>query len=851
VHVIVIGSDVGEDDGNPTPGYFSFNPPNDVMCNDSAAVQGCYADNVAHYAYNSFGAPLAGTGSVKSHGIFIDSASTTASDAVTASTLYASIAELGQGLYFAPIQPGNIAMSIWQILTASFSGTYSDAAVTMSPTGDKLFATYYEVEGGYPLYKGHLLAWNVDNNPSSTTYGAILAGSGPLGEIWDAGQKLYSRELDPGSTTNVSMTSISPNQDRFGLVASSAESFYSAGLAFDFNSLGSGTDLTQLLVEEVPLSANEACAPLPHDYNFDCQVDYLDAQLLVRFIRGDTVGSGSPGDGIDFWSTAVPRQAAKLGDTGHSYAVAAPNEISAIATENHFQAYRRRVRSVPGMVYVQSNAGMLHAFFLDDLTTADHEGQESWFWVPRAKANWNATAADTREFAGNQIHNLYTSGQTAVAQGSIRLGHVFLDGWQNGFGSLPATATDAALGACGEGYTASMADGVIDANGCEWHRVLVMSTDYGGRTVWALDVTRPDAPRFLWERNDTDGNTGPGRGRSLGAPGLSSFIDFSTSGGSRRWITVWASGSQSPGVSALSGPSQYTHAAVYIHDMVSDTSLTPTDYPEQGFSIDHPALASLDTDSFDEYLPPEHGLFGTPAVVDFDGDGSADAAYVGDSMGYMFKVLFNQNTPLTPTRCLFSAPDATDEVKHLYYEPAVFFSQAGEALVYYGSGSPFNIYDAIEGGIYVKKDPTPFACSLATAAPCATSSTLFNSSGFMAFTGVGEKLVGAPTVMFGRMFFSTHVPGSNPCVLGNSRLYGLNVETCGGGIFDDPADSYTVTSNLYTEMPGLISQPVFANGQVYALNLDGSLDANDIIDDFQVTPNNATDFVYSSWRHVF
>jgi hypothetical protein len=114
------------------------------------------------------------------------------------------------------------------------------------------------------------------------------------------------------------------------------------------------------------------------------------------------------------------------------------------------------------------------------------------------------------------------------------------------------------------------------------------------------------------------------------------------------------------------------------------------------------------------------------------------------------------------------------------------------------------------------------------------------------------KLVGKPQVRFGRMFFATHIPGSDVCVLGNSRLYGMNVETCAGGLFDDTTDSYTVQSNLYTEVSGLISEPVFANGQMYALNIDsGGLDSASPIDDFSVTPNNYFDFVYISHRHIF
>jgi hypothetical protein len=81
----------------------------------------------------------------------------------------------------------------------------------------------------------------------------------------------------------------------------------------------------------------------------------------------------------------------------------------------------------------------------------------------------------------------------------------------------------------------------------------------------------------------------------------------------------------------------------------------------------------------------------------------------------------------------------------------------------------------------------------------------------------------------------------------------LDVTTCGGGIPDVTTDSYSQDSTqLYTQVDGLISQPVFANGQIYALNIDSSgLDSNSMIDDLQVTPNNLAKYFYSNFRHVY
>jgi Tfp pilus tip-associated adhesin PilY1 len=338
----------------------------------------------------------------------------------------------------------------------------------------------------------------------------------------------------------------------------------------------------------------------------------------------------------------------------------------------------------------------------------------------------------------------------------------------------------------------------------------------------------------------------------MGAPVFASFWDNSGSTPKRRWIALWGGGGQAPTVSATSSPTRFAQAAIYIQDLDGTTNLPPTVYNTGGFNVVHPGISNQDSDSMEEYIPPEYGMFGTPAIADLDGDASVDVAYIGDSLGYVVKVLFNELAPNSPTRCVFGTPAPSDQAKHIYYPPSLFYTELGDLNVYYGSGSPYNIYDGVTGGLYALKDPTPYGCTAGVPAACATNSSLFSGSSFYQFSGVGEKMVGAPTTRFGRMFFATHIPGSDLCTLGSSRLYGLAVETCEGGLFDDTSDSYTVVNNLYTEVTGLISEPVFANGQLYALNIDsGGMDANSIIDNFNVTPDNFVSHIYMTFRHVF
>lgn len=825
VHIIVIGSDVGVNDTDPNFSYLTTSPPNDVGCNNSSGFQECWLDNVTDHAYNTFSVSPASSGSVTTSTVLLDSL--TASPEAT--TLFIEAANRGMGDAYASVSPGGIAAQIFGSLSGAFSGEYSSSAVAMTPAGDQLFGSYFEVEGGHPLYRGHLLAWNLDTDPDSVTYGEVIPSGGEAGSVWDAGIELASREEWSNEDNQGSFL---PNEQRNGYTAWAAMEFDSAPQPFDASSVYPGSDLTQLLIDEVPETANPTCVALPHDFDFDCDSDSDDAQVIVNFLRGD--GNAT------YFNTGLPRDYRnwRLGDLGNSKPVAAPNNVDAVATEDHFIQFRQKLQNLPSMLYAASNAGMIHAF---NLNVENHLGSEYWFYIPRAKLDKDASAST--EFDDHQAQDQFTSGQTYVNDGRLTLEFVWLDGYMNGL-----------TGCSGPGFDNGEEDGTIHEAGCEWHRILVWSGGYGARHNYAIDVTNPWIPRFLWERVD-DSSAQPGQGRAVGQPAVATFWDRSGSTPQRRWLVAWAAGAQPP---TIATNEDLVESTIYVHDMVSTNapSTAPTTYPVGGFPVANPAanVTNLDSDSEEEYASGAEGAFGSVSLVDIDSDGSVDAGYVGDSQGYVFKILFNPTSPGSPTTCLFAEPSSSDDSRDLYYPPTAFFSQLGALNVIYGSGSPYDIYEGQTGGLYALTDPEPFACERSEPSSCTTATgSLFDASGFYRFTGgTGEKTVGSVIVRFGRAFFATHIPASNLCSMGTSRLYGINVETCAGGLFDDTGDTHNVSSNLYTETPGMISEPTFANGQVYALSIDeDGLDADSVIDDFNVTPDNFTEHVYMNFRHVF
>ncbi len=105
------------------------------------------------------------------------------------------------------------------------------------------------------------------------------------------------------------------------------------------------------------------------------------------------------------------------------------------------------------MVYVASNAGMLHAFYAGTSTSDTQGGEERWAYIPRM------VAPNLWKLSDNNYKNL----------------HQF---------SVDGTPT--------------VAD-VYDTATSSWKTILVAGLNKGGKGFYALDITDPGSPKGLWE----------------------------------------------------------------------------------------------------------------------------------------------------------------------------------------------------------------------------------------------------------------------------------------------------------------------------------------------------------------
>lgn len=197
------------------------------------------------------------------------------------------------------------------------------------------------------------------------------------------------------------------------------------------------------------------------------------------------------------------------------------------------------------VAFVAANDGMLHAFKVD--TDANGGGTELWAFVPTAV-----------------MPNLYR-----LADAEYGSKHrYFID-------ATPVVA-DVYGAAKGEGTTKT------------WRSILIGGQGAGGRSYFALDVTKPTDPKLLWEYGSTTAFSGSYAGfvtqDNLGLTYASPIVTKRPSDG--RWVAVFPSGlnNVSPGdgkarlfvVDALTGEELLTSAEL------DKLATTPTDTTRSG-----------------------------------------------------------------------------------------------------------------------------------------------------------------------------------------------------------------------------------------------------------------------------
>ena len=810
-HTIVISTGIPTYDDNPSTYSSGSWGTKDVICdsghNKGSTEAECYYDNVTHDLYNTDHRTLDGDQIVVNHtvGLRISGSSLTeelfgnASDQIS-----------NEGIYTVANQGDEVLGSLMEVLGYVRQGFFSRSAPVISSDGAYLMYAFYEITGDNPLAEGHLRAYEVDDDPESSTYGEILYDGDDAfgGAIWDAGDLLGSRPVISGETNP---------DDRDGLgqrdiytfvpeimklsaavydVADEGETYHRMG--FDAEFVTAANSSSTLLEKFIDTSDT--------DYNLDLDeddiIDSNDLQALVDFTRGlPSAKYRFLDEEHGYW---------KLGDSPHSIPVvvnARNNNYTTDPTYRTFLSGLDGLDSNPDGVLIAANDGMLHFLRLEDDegTTsytstlgsdedADEAGEELWAWLP-AYVLFNTKQDE--DWAG-RIVDMMWYGRTFLFDGTP----VVEDVWIDGYGGNPEDGSKDCTAPASESDT-------FDPDTCEWRRVVVVQQGKGGPVTLALDITETQNPMFLWEQvNSIDYEA---NAYTVSRPVIANLYDVTdTTDPHDAWTAIWGSGRAVP-QSTDEDYYQSAEANLYMRKMSDtyweaigfdyDAHTQAGDYANDG-SNEHPessvyTTGTLDTDSDGHY---EYAyISGSVAAVDYDGDGDADVIYFPVTTSYtptdeggsgpgdvadpghtwMYKAIIDTTAPDDPTWCEFVDPaDYVGERPEVYYAPTASFHADGSLGIYWGTGTPYDRTATEDlGYLFAFKDTSPTSCTPGTAISC-------RSTGYYELAG-GEGLTGDPLVYNGVVYFPTYTPDEDLCDDGIGRIYGLAYDDCDPAIDND------------------------------------------------------------------
>lgn len=303
------------------------------------------------------------------------------------------------------------------------------------------------------------------------------------------------------------------------------------------------------------------------------------------------------------------------------------------------------------MIYVGANDGFLHGF---DATDSADGGKEILAYVPNT-----TIISQTIQSGESDLRSLTRPSYTHkyFVDGSPRAGDVYFGG--------------------------------------AWHTVLAGTLGAGGKGIFALDVTNPDAftkSNILWEIN------------TLSSPNASDLTDTSSQAGFANNLGYTFS---QPSVVRMANGKW----AVIIGNGYNSTSQKAVLYiidAETGHLI-----KSIDTKVGS--ATQLNGL-STPIAVDVNDDRIVDAVYAGDLQGNLWKfdvsdsstsnwgVAFMNGASPKP---LFVAKDANNVIQPITAKPQVGKNPAGGVLVYFGTGRYFVEGDNDFDDKLVNASPTP------------------------------------------------------------------------------------------------------------------------------------------------
>ena len=481
----------------------------------------------------------------------------------------------------------------------------------------------------------------------------------------------------------------------------------------------------------------------------------FDASIAPEYFG---IATGSPSsrrtrrDQIVSWihGTTDDRRDARMGDIYHSSPVAVGPPRVDIADES-YNLFRRReeVANRPTVVYVGTNDGILHAFVAEDFTdpstgTFYPAGFELWGFVPPILLD--------------QLESATTSHQVML-DGTPVIKDIF-------YQRQPSDAP----------------------NGDIYHTVLVMGFRAGAPGYFAMDITDPTDPQFLWQFVGEPESRGRGRsttpmGLSYGTPAIGQvLVDV---GGTLQERAVallpGGAGSVDEDRARTSGPVGCPAQGVGTPPVTRGT--TNARSRQRCWTNTGRILTWVDMvtgeiiQSFDErtFNAP---LTGGVALFPGDVGTTAERAVLTDADGVMWTVDFSARRPadweVRAFHDVFWDEPATVG-QPAYYPPIISTDQEGNLVVIQSTGDIDRLDGPLLNRVVSLTETRTFSAS--------GDPTYETSLNWEIRLRPGEQVTGPLELFESSVYFAsfeTGVTAADACELGQSRIWAVDFLNDGG-----------------------------------------------------------------------
>ncbi len=377
-------------------------------------------------------------------------------------------------------------------------------------------------------------------------------------------------------------------------------------------------------------------------------------------------------------------------------------------------------------------------------------------------------------------------------------------------------------------------DGIIEPAAPDYDQViLVFGLRRGGSDYYALDVTDPYTPMYLWHISPDQADFSE-MGQSWSDP----VVGKVRVGTDDRMVVFFGGGydinqDNDPVVGA-----DTAGRGVYVADLFDGTLLWKSTYdaatnPSMAYCIPS-AITALDTND-----DPGHLI---------------DRLYVGDTGGQMWRFDIGDPDPLNWTaKVVF---DDSGSGRKIFYPPDVVFEKDHEML-FWGTGDRANPKNtSVINRIYAVKDRDPAAPLIASDLVDVTSNLVQDGTdqeraatlaALYAYDGwyvelnenAGEKVLASTIVYFGVAYLTTFTPTAvdpnDPCYvgLGTGRLYALDYMNAAAVLnFDETSDDLEKSDRsmiIGTAIPsGMVIALIHGMGSSY-IGVGGGIFTSEVV----------------------